>query len=315
LTLRHAFDERPTLSEYLDAIKTLGDEPEVAMLAVCGLYDDFKNLDDPEADVPERNDIRLALLQQANDLQDRLVLLDPPNIKADETKMFVTKLRTNAQGLLRNGATYGPWLRVPNPDGGVAQPLKTIPPSGHLAGVISRLDRERGAHHTPANVSLLNAIDVETRLKPDEEEMLNGAGLNLIRCQPGRGLMVWGGRSLDPDDGARFIAHRRLIHRLVRAIRRVAEPIVFDGNTPALWLAFTRAITTVLLAAFRAGALQGERPDEAFKVECNEKTNPQSEQDLGRVICLISVAPAVPMEYITLRVALSENQEVEVFDA
>jgi phage tail sheath protein FI len=216
---------------------------------------------------------------------------------------------------LRNGATYGPWLRVPNPDGGVAQPLKTIPPSGHLAGVISRLDRERGAHHTPANVSLLNAIDVETRLKPDEEEMLNGAGLNLIRCQPGRGLMVWGGRSLDPDDGARFIAHRRLIHRLVRAIRRVAEPIVFDGNTPALWLAFTRAITTVLLAAFRAGALQGERPDEAFKVECNEKTNPQSEQDLGRVICLISVAPAVPMEYITLRVALSENQEVEVFDA
>jgi len=209
---------------------------------------------------------------------------------------------------------YGPWLRVPDPLGGVAAPLKTVPASGHVAGIISRLDRERGAHHTPANVSLLDAVDLEKGFRPEEEIALIDAGMNLIRCQPGRGLMVWGGRTLDPDDGAKFVAHRRLIHRLVRAIRRVAEPIVFDGNTPALWLAFTRAITTVLLAAFRAGALKGERPEEGFKVECNEQTNPTSEQDLGRVICLISLAPAVPMEFISLRVALSEDKQIEVFD-
>jgi uncharacterized protein len=313
LRLTQDVDERPTVAEYLAAVQTLGDVPEVALLAVPGLYDDFGDAND--RDMNGRNTIWTALLQQAYELQDRLVLLDPPNESADKVRSVVQAWQNKNQGNLRSGAVYGPWLRVSDPHGGMAQPLRKVPPSGHVAGIISRLDRERGAHHTPANVSLLDAVDIETRLRPEEENDLNETGVNLIRCQPGRGLMVWGGRTLDPEPGARFVAHRRLIHRLVRAIRRVSEPITFDGNTPALWLAFTRAITTVLLEAYRAGALQGDRPDDAFQVECNEKTNPASEQDLGRVICLISLAPATPMEFITLRVALSEDKQVEVFDA
>lgn len=304
-----AAERAPTLTDYVAAAQALGDEPEVAIIAIPGLYQDLSAADQRE--------MRLALLRQAVELQDRLVILDPPNADARTVAEFAADLRkgNDWDGVRRGGAVYGPWLRVSDPFGGVANPLKAIPASGHIAGVISRLDRERGAHHTPANVALLDAVDLDQRLDEADEVQLNDAGVNLIRCRPGRGLMVWGGRTVDPEPEARFVAHRRLIHRLVRAIRKVAEPVVFDTNGPALWLAFTRAITTVLLEAFRAGALKGDRPDDAFRVQCDDKTNPEEQIETGRVVCLIQLAPAVPMEFITLRVALSENKQVEVFDA
>ena len=132
-------------------------------------------------------------------------------------------------------------------------------------------------------------------------------------CRCGRGLSIWGGRTIDlANPTGRFVAHRRLVHRLVRAIRRVAEPLVFEVNGPQLWLSFTRAITSVLLEAFRAGALQGDRADEAFRVQCDEKTNPPDEIDNGRCLCLVALAPAVPMEFITIRIALSADGRLEV---
>ena len=112
-----------------------------------------------------------------------------------------------------------------------------------------------------------------------------------------------------------FVAHRRLIHLLVRAIRRVAEPLVFDTNGPQLWLAFVRSITTVLLEAYRAGALEGDQPSQAFSVVCDATTNPPDQIDLGIVVCVIKVAPAVPMEFVTLRVTASAQGQLEVFES
>jgi phage tail sheath protein FI len=199
-------------------------------------------------------------------------------------------------------------------------PYLRLPPSGHVAGVISRLDRERGAHHTPANAPVIEATDVVPRLDGDEQVFLHPAGVNLVRCIPGRGLMVWGSRTLDrgsPGDlgNGRFIAHRRLVHRLVRAARRVAEPLVFDVNGPELWLALVRALTSVLLEAFRAGALQGARPEEGFYVKCDAQTNTADDIDNGRCICEVGVAPAKPMEFIVLKVALLANGTLEVVES
>jgi len=111
------------------------------------------------------------------------------------------------------------------------------------------------------------------------------------------------------------VAHRRLIHLLVRAIRRVAEPLVFDTNGPALWLRFVRSITSVLLEAYRAGALKGNSPVEAFRVSCDATTNPPENVDLGIVTCNIEVAPAAPMEFILLRVSVSKEGKLEVFES
>lgn len=322
-------NEQPLATpDYLNAARLLGEEDkvalaqapslEVALVAVPGLCEDLPISTDQE-------EVLVTLITQAEQLHDRLVVVDVPTdqentddaIKeANKVLQWAARLRgLLADGrLMRSAIVYHPRLWVPDPLGGIAKPLRSVPPSGHIAGLISWLDRQRGAHHTPANASLFDAVDVSRTFEKAEQARFNDAGINLVRCFPGRGLVVWGGRTLEREPEGRFIAHRRLLHRLVRAIRRVAEPLVFDINGPELRLTIVRAITTVLLEAWRAGALKGARPDEAFRVRCDEKTTPPEEQELGRVVCTIEVAPAVPMEFILLRVALSSDGILEVFE-
>jgi hypothetical protein len=314
-------NQTPRRQDYLDAVKRLGDQDEVALVAVPGLYDDIE-------DPIEQREILLTMIEQAEQLRDRLVLVDVPAdrdhrkkpglVSGDlaKTLCWIEQLRDSELDKARRAvAVYHPQLSVLDPLGGIRRPLRSVPPSGHVAGVISRLDRQRGAHHTPANAPVFEAVDLNQALEEEEQVALHTAGVNLLRCFPGNGLQVWGGRTMSLELENRFVAHRRLIHRLVRVIRRVAEPLVFDVNGPEIWLTLARSIMTVLVEAWQAGALKGARPEEAFRVRCDEKLNPPAEQDLGRVYCEIDVAPAIPMEFIMLRVSLSGDGRLEVFEA
>lgn len=311
---------------YNAALLALNDEPEIAILALPDLYRDLR---DPDALI-----LLEGLMEQVEACRDRMLLVDAPldaaranSISSAQLLAWIDALRGEPRKLeARAAAAYHPWLHVPDPLGGVADPLRAVPPSGHVAGVISKLDRERGPHYTPANASLLDALDLATRLNDEEQMQVSASGINLLRCSSGNGLLVWGsstlarpGRSEAPRSTAliadHFIAYRRLIHRLVRAIRAVAEPLVFDTNGPELWLAFVRAVTTVLAEAWRGGALKGSRPDEAFSVQCDDKSNPPEERELGRCVCNIGVAPVAPMEFIVFRVALSGEGTLEVFES
>ncbi len=303
-------ENKPGKQEYLDAIRWLGEEAEVAIVAVPGLYEDLNNKAD-------QNEILSLLIEQAEQFRDRLVLIDVPKLQDIESVLrWIDKLRSvTNENSTRAAAVYHPWLKVRDPLGGIWQPVRNIPPSGHIAGVLSRMDRERGAHYTPANTPIFEVVDVTQGFNKEEQVNLNSSGINLLRCFPGNGLQVWGGRTLNLERDKRFIAHRRLIHRLVRAIRRVAEPLVFDINGPELRLAVVRSITTVLLESWRAGALKGERPEEAFRVFCDEQNNPPEDVELGLVQCAIEIAPAVPMEFILLRVSLSGDGKLDVFES
>jgi len=307
--------ERPAREDYLDAVDRLADVPEVAVVAFPDLHHHL--------DGPGMRGVIAAAAASADDLRDRMVLVDlppdPPKLRwnTDDILAWVTHTlgrgdddRTGAAKYWRAAALYHPWVRVSDPLGGVAQPTRDIAPSGHVAGTISLLDRARGAHTTPANAPLLAMIDLREEYDDDEQALLNPEGVDLLRCVPALGFSVWGGRTLDRTNP--FVAHRRLLHRLVRRIRDAAEPLVFETNGPALWFMFTRAVTTVLVEFWRAGALAGDRPEQAFQVQCDDTTNPPDEIDSGRCLCLIAIAPAVPMEFILLRVALGRDGSLEV---
>ncbi len=301
-------------ADYLAGLELLADEAEVAMVAMPDLPSDVGPT--------TAKAIQQHAIAQAEALHDRLVLVDLPaaDLASTEVADWVGKFRgLDPDQALRAAVAYYPWLSVQDPLGGTARPLRALPPCGHVAGLISRYDRERGAHYTPANATLDGAIDVTAGYALTERAALNELGVNLLRCVPGRGIQVWGGRTFYKDpfgDGRQwlYIAHRRLIHRLIRAIRRVAEPLVFENNGPVLWLLLARALTTILAEAYTAGGLKGDRPEQAFRVRCDEVTNPPEERELGRVLCEIDLAPAVPMEFITLRVALSASGTLDVFE-
>jgi phage tail sheath protein FI len=92
----------------------------------------------------------------------------------------------------------------------------------------------------------------------------------------------------------------------------IAEPLVFESNTREFRFSVQRAVHSVLLRFWRGGAFKGARPDEGFSVVCDDSNNPPVEQDDGRVWCEVKIAPAVPMEFITLRIALGEAGRLEV---
>jgi Bacteriophage tail sheath protein len=304
----------PDVNDYLAAVAALADQPEVAIVAAPDLGRHLPADDD-------RRHVISALLSTAASQLDRLVLLDVPvgaeggTLAPRDALAWARAVLPEDQAERRAGAVYYPGLLVPDPLGGLTAPLRILPPSGHVAGVISRLDRERGAYYTPANVVLEDAVDLDPPLTEPEQEAVFGAALNLLRCAPGRGLQVWGGRTLDvTSSSVSYIAHRRLLHRLVRAVHQVADPLVFDVNGPELRLSLVRAVTSVLLAAFDSGALAGDRPQDGFRVTCDGTNNPP-DADPGRVVCDIAVAPAAPMEFIHLRLLMGPQSQLEVIEA
>lgn len=287
-------------------------ENEPALLALPDLPRDLANDD-------QRRGIIAGSARDFSATLDRMVLVDLPESidLAVDAETWLSDFGER-ESLVRAAAAYHPWIMVNDPLGSIAEPQRRLPPSGHVAGIISRLDRERGAASTPANASIEGAVDLSRRLPQAEQAGLHALGINAIVCQSGRGLVVWGGRMLggrpdvafSADTG--FIAHRRLIHRLVRAIRQTALPLVFEVNGPQLWFALTRGATTVLLEAWRGRALKGTRPEQAFRVRCDAELNPPEVIERGQVVCEVSLAPAAPMEFITIRVALSADGQLEV---
>jgi len=323
VTLGGGIDGAAAQPLYLDAVTALCEQTEPALLA-------FPDLGLDLAADAERAQVIAAAIQRCEELKDRMVLSEMPadgdefahpELDFDATLSWSRRLRGEDQpGGARYAAFYHPWLRVADPLGGVVAPLRDVPPCGHVAGVVSRSDRERGASVTPANLPLFDAVDVSRAFTEPVETEFNRLGINMIRCAPGQGLMVWGGgtlaRSTTKDEREnRFVAHRRLINRLVRAIRRVAEPLVFDHNGPELWLAIYRGVNSVLFEAYQHGALKGSRPEEGYRITCDASINTQEVIDLGQVLCAIEIAPAAPMEYVLLRLSFAGDGRLEVFES
>jgi len=288
--------------DYRAAVCPLLEQPEVALLAMPDLWDDLA-----AAALPFAGNVA----RQVHKTLDRMLLLDLPYSASASTAGAQAALKALAVVVktpeARAVAVYHPWVQVADWSDNLDSRLVDVPPSGHVAGLISRLDRERGPSHTPANAALVDVVDIVGGRRPVKPLVLQEYRANPICSVAGRGLQVWGGRTFDPSVDGRFIAHRRLMHRLVRAARRAAEPLVFEPNGPALRLALTRAVSTVLLSAFRTGALVGRTASEAFSVQT------QSDAE-AHVVCEMRFAPADPMEFITIRLTLGPEGRLEVIE-
>jgi uncharacterized protein len=196
-----------------------------------------------------------------------------------------------------NGAIYYPWIRVHGFEG------KTllVPPCGHVAGVYARTDRSRGVFKAPANEILEGVIDLERHLTNADQDFLNPKRVNCLRSFPGRGIRVWGARTLGGHDPWTYVSVRRLFLTAVRWINWNMSDVVFEPNDSSLWARIERELNTYFLDQYRQGALKGRTPQEAYYVKCNAETNPPEIRDAGQVITEIGLAPANPYEFVVVR--------------
>ncbi len=229
---------------------------------------------------------------------DRVAILDaPPNLTPQEVKNW----RMNVAGFDSSyAAMYYPWIEVMDP---VTNKPVQIPPSGHMAGLWARSDNTRGVHKAPANEVVNGAIGVAYNTTKGEQDTLNPIGVNCIRPFPGRGIRVWGARTLSSNPSWRYINVRRLFNYVEKSIENGTQWVVFEPNDRKLWARVRRDVSAFLKTVWRDGALFGSTPEEAFYVKCDDELNPPESRDLGRLIIEIGMAPVKPAEFVIFRIS------------
>ncbi|MER0446802.1 phage tail sheath subtilisin-like domain-containing protein [Streptomyces sp. Edi4] len=249
-------------------------------------------------DLEQVKAVQLGLVAHCELMGDRMAVLDPPpGLNARD----IRKWRMEGAGYdSRYAALYYPWIKSFDPSTGQT---KLVPPSGHMAGIWARNDSERGVHKAPANEIVRGAVDLELQITRGEQDLLNPIGVNCIRAFPGRGIRVWGARTLASDPAWRYLNVRRYFNYLEESILIGTQWVVFEPNDQALWARIRRNISAFLVNEWRNGALFGQRPEDAFYVKCDEETNPPESVDLGRVVCEIGIAPVKPAEFVVFRLA------------
>ncbi|MER6101195.1 phage tail sheath subtilisin-like domain-containing protein [Streptomyces sp. NPDC001832] len=242
--------------------------------------------------------VQQGLVSHCELMGDRVAILDPPpGLSPQQIRAWRTD-RANFDS--KYATLYYPWIRVADPSSGRAQ---LVPPSGHIAGVWARNDESRGVHKAPANEVVRGAVALQTQLTKGEHDLLNPIGLNCIRSFPGRGIRVWGARTLASDPAWRYLNVRRLFNYLEESILAGTQWVVFEPNDDALWARIRRTVSAFLVNEWRKGALFGLTPEEAFYVKCDRETNPPESIDAGQVICEIGVAPVRPAEFVVFRLS------------
>ncbi|MEL7159300.1 MAG: phage tail sheath C-terminal domain-containing protein [Bacteroidota bacterium] len=209
-------------------------------------------------------------------------------------------LRTIHQGLLAGSPVYKAVFQD------LRGRLNLLPPSAALAGVYSRVDQEMGVFQSPANVGLALVITPALTISSDQQEdlnlPLNGKAVNAIRIFPGRGTIVWGARTLAGNSQDwRYINVRRTVIFLEQSIKAATAAYVFEPNTASTWSTVEAIITNFLTNEWRAGALAGATPEDAFSVDVGlgSTMTPADIQD-GFLRITVKVAITRPAEFIIL---------------
>lgn len=197
-----------------------------------------------------------------------------------------------------DGALYHPWLWAEAQDG---SPLY-LPPCGHVAGIYSRGDQQVGVHKAPANEMVEGVLDLRVNLAADAIGQLYAEGVNCLRAVPGRGIRVWGARTVSDDSDWQFVGARRVFLTMGRWLEQFLARAAYEPNDIRLWVRIMREVTAYLDTLYQDGALKGRTPAEAFFVKCDSETNPPEVTDAGLVVTNVGVALAAPAEFVVVRI-------------
>lgn len=294
------FEGNATTRTGLGALEEIADVTMVVCPDVMTMYMHSKRTpEDLEAVAAVQN----AILAHCATMKDRFAIIDsPPDMSVQEVYDWRMSGANFSKDDGKYGAFYYPWIYIANPLARNGDKSIKLPPSGHIAGLYARVDTERGVHKAPANETLRGAIKLEKQIIDSEQAKLNPYGVNCIRAFPGRGILIWGARTLaEAASEWRYINVRRLFNYIEESIYEGTQWVVFEPNDMDLWERVKRTITAFLTNVWRDGALFGATPGEAFYVKCDADLNPPSRRDNGELIVEVGIAPVKPAEFVIFR--------------
>lgn len=213
-----------------------------------------------------------------------------------------SQFRTQIAGPhLKEGAVYWPYVKQNS--------SPWMGPSALVAGKIAALDSNKGVWKAPAGTEALFAESIEQNPSNGDIQSLQaqpstGISINPLRTLPGKGILVWGSRTLAGNDNEwRYVPVRRLALQLEIEMEAIMENYRSSPNTSATWNSIKSDAKDVLNDLFRKGAFQGQTASKAFFIKIGlRETMTQVDINQGRMILELGFAPLKPAEFIIFRV-------------
>lgn len=230
------------------------------------------------------------------------VLETPLGLNPVQAEEYVT---TTANLASEYSAIYYPNIKVVDHIGLGKNPMKVVPPSGHIMGVMARTDAKQGVWKAPAGVDckVLGAVEVEYNVADAEQDILNPSNINCIRSLDGEGICVWGTRTLSNGE-YKYIPVRRTVLMIKASLNKSMKWTAFQPNDERLWGRITATVSAFLSDIHGQGGLKGGSSSEAYMVKCDAELNTQDVIDLGKTYVDIAIAPQKPAEFIIFRLSL-----------
>lgn len=288
-----------TTADYHKGIDTLQKVTDVNLLCVPDAAPNGGSYPFHAADT---QDIQSYMVAHCEKMKDRFAIIDCTEVAASTTDF--SSLKAQRQSLSSSngyGAFYFPWIAISNPLG---SGRIFVPPSGHIGGVYANNDNNFGVFKAPANEQITNALATEVAVTDDMQGPWNDIGINVIRSFPNEGIVIWGARTIAPPDVTawRFVNVRRLTTFIEKSIQEGTRFAVFEPNNQRLWQQIKRLVTSFLTDQWNEGALFGDTPAQAFRVQVDEAINPPSIRALGQLVVQVTIVPTTPAEFIVFQV-------------
>lgn len=231
--------------------------------------------------------------------EDAFLIVDPLLLEMDEAAIqaWVDEFRSG------NVALYYPLLQMPDPKNN--NHMRTVGPSGTIAGIYARTDGARGVWKAPAGTEArLRGATPHKVISDARNGVYNQAGVNVIRSFAGYGSVVWGARTLRGNDGGsddlKYVPVRRMTLFLKKSLELGLKWAVFEPNGEPLWAAIRLNVEAFLDRLYRQGALKGASAGEAYRVYCDETTTSPDDINSGIVNIVVKFAPYKPAEFVVV---------------
>ncbi|WP_420013420.1 phage tail sheath family protein [Tateyamaria sp.] len=250
---------------------------------------------------PDIEAIQQRLVEHCAVRGDRVAVLDMPLSEAGECLDWPDMIRWRQRFDSSYAVTYFPWIDVADPLDQGGRLLRRVPPSGHVLGQFARVDDDPG-RAAPANQPLDWTAATACTVDDTRHAMLNEQGINAITLRPGRGIRIMGARTLSRHPDWVQLTVRRLFIRLKRTFRSELAWAVFEPANRAFEQRIIATLEGLLELEWQAGRLRGESADEAFQVVINRDA---AAVDNGEFVVLIGIAPAMPAEFVLLRLTFT----------
>ncbi len=255
-----------------------------------------------------------AMVTYCEQVREGLVfaILDPPAGHGASGVIDYVVNGAALANLSEHAALYWPRVRILNPARSVFGPSDqlVVAPSGIIAGVLARNDSARpgGVYDPPAGVDagrMFGVFGFETDevLEERKRDLVYPKRINPLTTGPGLPRYIDGSRTLKGDGNFPYVAERRGVSFIERALKQGLQFARHKNNTEGLRAQVRRTITAFLLTQMNNGAFRSRDPEQAFFVDVSETLNTPTIIFAGKLVARVGLATNKPAEFIILRIS------------